>query len=116
MACVGADTASTQLRECLQQQDVSIHKPHRVTELLKDLKGLRAVAIEVELANSWLRPRVQAILASLPDPSEMLQLMQVHGWDGPTQTFVQLGPIDLVRLISQLQRWLYLRLQQVKRD
>jgi cyclin-dependent kinase 2 len=89
-----------------------------VTELLRELKSLKAVAMETELANKWLSPKLHLILSgnSLESQGilELALLLKENGWDQVTGTFqTDQGHLDLVKLIGQLQKWLYPRAQQL---
>ena len=89
-----------------------------VTELLADLRALKAVAMEAELARQWLGPRLMPILDLLPGcdaGTKVLTQLREHGWDEGTQAFSDpTALIDIVRLIGHLQRWLYEKLEQVR--
>ncbi|GAX81671.1 hypothetical protein CEUSTIGMA_g9099.t1 [Chlamydomonas eustigma] len=89
-----------------------------VTELLHELKSLKAVAMETELANSWLSPKLSVILSGTSPESqgtsELALLLKENGWDQITGKFkIDQGHLDLVKFIGQLQKWLYPRAQQL---
>ena len=88
-----------------------------MTELLRDLKALKAVVAEASFANAWLRSRLRVCLSlMLPGDakSKLLAQLKSHGWDESSQSFCDPNAhIDLVRLIGHLQRWLYEKLEQV---
>lgn len=115
-ACVAGSREARQLLESLQPLD----KPTKhlvVTELLRDLKALKAVVAEASFANAWLRSRLQTCLPLMlagDAKTKLLSQLKSHGWDESSQSFCDPNAqIDLVRLIGHLQRWLYEKLEQV---
>lgn len=116
-ACVAGSRESRQLLHSLQQPEKPPSKPLVVTDLLQDLKALKAVVAEASFANAWLRSRLKVCLPLMPPgdaKSKLLAQLKSHGWDENSQSFCDPNAhVDLVRLIGHLQRWLYEKLEQV---
>ena len=115
-ACVAGSREARQLLESLHPPD----KPTKhlvVTELLRDLKALKAVVADASFANAWLRSRLQICLPLMiagDAKTKLLSQLKSHGWEEGSQSFIDpKAHIDIVRLIGHLQRWLYEKLEQV---